>query len=164
MTQKKSNQVINNNPNLQSEILKRMSILPQGATIEQLTKTVKESQNVSVLDSTLQTVLTIPANSTSSLVNRLTNMNNERLADDYFFKIHDVCGYKRFANKEHRDDFEAINIQVKESYMAEGGNFWNGIVNILAGRSPGENGLFRTLLGGFLNKITHREDNKPGTY
>jgi uncharacterized protein YeeX (DUF496 family) len=146
--------------NLSQEITKKLSLLPTGSTLEEITKRVREAQKESLLDMSLHEVLTIPANPDPHLINRMTCMNEARLEDDYFFKVHDVCGFKRFASEEHKMMFENINNQIKESYMAMGGSFWNGIVSILAGRAPGDTGIFRGILQGFIQKLMDRDQNK----
>jgi hypothetical protein len=143
--------------NLNAEIVQKLSLLPSGATIDELTRKIKDTQKESLLDTSLHEVLTIPANSQSSMVNRMTFMTDDRLMDDFHFKVHDVCGFKRFANPESQMMFENINNQIKESYMAMEGSFWNGIVSILAGRAPGETGMFRTLLSGFIHKLMDKD-------
>jgi hypothetical protein len=152
---------------LNANIGKHMGLLPQGSTLTDIAKQLKESQNTSMVDMSLHEVLTIPASTQSSLVNRLTVMTEPRLADDYFFKVHDT-NYKHFVmadttlNEADKKSllvmFESINNQVKESYMAMNGQFWAGIVNILAGRSPGDTGIFRGILGGFIRKLMDRGD------
>lgn len=138
---------------LNADITKHLSLLPPGATISDLTKQIKDSQTSSLLDTSLHEVLTIPSKKDPHLINRITYMTEERLNDDFHFKIHDVCGFKRFVGDEYKMMFEDINNQVKESYMAMNGNFWNGLVAILAGRAPGETGMFRGLLHGFVTKL-----------
>jgi hypothetical protein len=142
---------------LNADITKHLNLLPPGSTIGDITKQIRDSQTSSLIDTSLHEVLTIPANSGSHLINRMTFMTDERLDDDFYFKVHDVCGFKRFVNDEHKMMFENINNQVKESYMAMDGNFWNGLVAILAGRAPGEVGMFRSILGGFIQKLMNRD-------
>jgi len=145
---------------LNANIAKHLNLLPPGSTIDEITKRIKESQTSSLIDTSLHEVLTIPSKSESHLVNRMTFMTEERLDDDFYFKVHDVCGFKRFVSDEHKMMFENINNQVKESYMAMDGNFWNGLVAILAGRAPGEVGMFRSILGGFIQKLMNRDKDK----
>jgi hypothetical protein len=158
-----SEQVLNANIN------KHMGLLPKGSTLMDVAKTIKESQPDSLVNSSLRELLVIPASESSSLINRLTNMTEPRLVDDYFFKVHDTQ-YKHFvlADTTLDDDskkvllmaFENINNQVKESYMAMNGGFWRGIVDILAGPAPGSTGLFRGILGGFIHNLLDRDDRK----
>lgn len=146
---------------LNKDIAKHLNLLPPGATISDLTKQIKDSQTASLLDTSIHEVLTIPSKKDAHLINRMTYMTEERLNDDFYFKVHDVCGFKRFVGDDHKNMFEDINNQVKDSYMAMHGNFWNGIVSILAGRAPGDTGMFRGLLGGFIRELMDK--NKKGT-
>ena len=143
--------------NLELIIAEKLGKLPPGFNPADLEKKLRETQNVSLTERSVDDFLKIFKSDESSIIDRMSVLDNERLEDDYNFKIINTCFYQYFANEAEKDYYSDIAKHVKRSYVSLDGMGLRIYENITAGRMAGDVGLFRGIFNSLTGKLF---DNK----
>jgi hypothetical protein len=145
---------------LEAIIKDKIAAVPkEGFTPSQMAQVIKESQQASLTERSIDDFLKVFISQLRPILNRMTVMDDEKLEDSYDFKILNTCFYQYFASYD-KDMYTDIDNEIKQNFVSLGGRGIEAFENIAAGRAAGDVGLFRGIFNSLARKLFETDKNK----
>jgi hypothetical protein len=144
-----------------AEIIKsKINAIPQmGFTPDQLAQVVKEGQNSTLTERSIDNFLKIFQSDEISTIDRMTVLNDEQNEDLYDANLINDLFYKYFATFD-KDIYSEFIKGVERRFISVNGRGLEVYENISAGRSAQDIGLFRGIFNSLSRKLFDKDDKK----
>jgi hypothetical protein len=143
---------------IKKEVETRLANLPRGMDFNEMRSAMMDARNASLIERSIDDFMKIII--AKIALNRFTNLNEDRLDMFYKAQLSNDFFYKRFA-KRNKDKYTKFIDEIKELLVSLDGQGLKIYENAIAGREPQSAGIFRSILGSVMGRVSGDGAKKP---